>query len=178
MEGSFMILDPVVKGINALNEWVGKAVSWLFLALVAAVCIDLFTRYFTGKSTDWAFDINYMIYGTNFMLAGAYAMKNDSHVRVDVLYQRFRPRTRAILDCFFLIVIMLPLCLFMLNATWIDFTHAVEAREVSIVSSWHPPVYHYKAVMPLAFALLTLQTFAKLVPSLILAVKGEAHDIS
>jgi TRAP-type mannitol/chloroaromatic compound transport system permease small subunit len=173
-----MILDPILKGINALNEWVGKAVSWLFLALVATVCIDLFTRYFTGKSTDWAFDINYMIYGTNFMLAGAYAMKTDSHVRVDVLYQTFSPRVRAVLDCLFLLAIMLPLCLFMFYATWNDFLASVEAREVSIVSSWHPPVYHYKAIMPLSFGLLILQSFAQLVPNLILAIRGETNDNS
>ena len=88
-------MAPVVNGINALNEFVGKAVSLLFIALVITVSLDLFTRFFTGKSTDWAFDINYMIYGTNFMLAGAYAMKHDSHVRVDVIYQKFSPRDGA-----------------------------------------------------------------------------------
>ena len=172
-----MKIEPVVNGINALNEWVGKAVSVLFIALVATVCIDLFTRYFTGKSTDWAFDINYMIYGTNFMLAGAYTMKHDAHVRVDVLYQKFSPRTRAVLECIFLAIIMIPMCSFMLYSTWIDFMISVAAREVSIVSSWHPPIYHYKGIMPLAFVLLLLQSIAHFITNLRTALKGDT-DVS
>jgi TRAP-type mannitol/chloroaromatic compound transport system permease small subunit len=165
-----------LHAINTMNEWVGRAVSWLFLALIASVCIDLFTRFFTGKSTDWAFDINYMIYGTNFMLAGAYALKHNSHVRVDVIYQKFSPRTRAVLECIFYICIMFPLCAFMLYSTWLDFINAVRMKEVSIVSSWHPPVYHYKAIMPLTFALLILQSIAVFIPNLVHAVKGVPDD--
>jgi TRAP-type mannitol/chloroaromatic compound transport system permease small subunit len=173
-----MKIEPVLNGINALSEWVGRAVSLLFLALIATVCIDLFTRFFTGKSTDWAFDINYMIYGTNFMLAGAYAMKHNAHVRVDVLYMKFSPRTRAVLECIFLVLIMIPLCSFMLYSTWTDFMISVEAREVSIVSSWHPPVYHYKAVMPLAFALLSLQSIAQFIINFRTALKGDTDVAS
>lgn len=169
-------MDKIINGINGLNEWVGQTVSWLFLALTASVCIDLFTRFFTGRSTDWAFDVNYMIYGTLFMLAGPYALKHNAHVRVDVLYMKFSPRTRAVLECLFYILIMFPLCAFMLHATWLDFMNAVKMKEVSIVSSWHPPVYHFKAIMPLTFALLILQSVAKFIPNLVLAVKGGPDD--
>lgn len=167
-----MKIQPILDGFSALNVWVGKVVSWLFLALIATVSIDLFTRFFTHRSTDWAFDINYMIYGTNFMLAGGYALYHNSHVRVDVLYQQFSPRTRAIIEVVFYLFIMFPLCFVMLHATSIDFLHSVEVREVSIVSSWHPPVYHYKAVMPLTFALLILQSIALFIPNLLTAVRG------
>lgn len=165
-----------LDGINTLNEWVGKAVSWLFLALIASVCIDLFARFFTGRSTDWAFDINYMLYGTNFMLAGAYTLKHNAHVRVDVINLKFSPRVRASLECVFYLLIMFPLCSFMLYATWLDFVSAVQMKEVSIVSSWHPPVYYYKAVMPLTFALLILQSIANFIPNLVVAVKRGADD--
>ena len=86
IKGAPLQMKIFLHAINTLNEWVGRAVSWLFLALIASVCIDLFTRFFTGKSTDWAFDINYMIYGTNFMLAGAYALKHNSHHDVIEFY--------------------------------------------------------------------------------------------
>lgn len=159
---SFMLLvDYFVRGVDALNEFMGKAVSWLMLALIASVCLDLFSRYFTGRSTDWAFDINYMLYGTSFMIAGAYTLKHDGHVRVDVLFMKFSPKTRAWLEMFFYIVLMFPLCVFLLEATWIDFVMSVENREVSIVSSWHPPIYYYKFVMPLSFALLLLQSIVQ-----------------
>lgn len=168
-----MKMEPVVNGINALSETVGKAVSLLFIALVITVSLDLFTRYFTGKSTDWAFDINYMIYGTNFMLAGAYAMKHDSHVRVDVIYQKFTPRTRAVLDVVFLTLVMIPLSSFMFYSTLTDFINSVAVREVSMVSSWRPPIYPYKAVMPLAFLLLLLQSIAHFITNLVRALKGD-----
>jgi TRAP-type mannitol/chloroaromatic compound transport system permease small subunit len=168
-------MAPVVNGINAISETVGKAVSLLFIALVFTVSIDLLTRYFTGRSTFWAFDINYMIFGTNFMLAGAYAMKHDSHVRVDVIYQQFSPRTRAVLDVVFLALVMIPLSSFMFYSTWIDFLNSVAARETSMVSSWRPPIYPYKAVMPLAFLLLLLQSIGNFITSSVIAVKGDSN---
>lgn len=169
-----MKIEPVLNGINSLNEYVGKAVSLLFIALIFTVSLDLFTRFFTGRTTVWAFDINYMIFGTNFMLAGAYAMKHDSHVRVDVLYQRFSPRTQAVLEVIFLALVMIPLTAFMLKSTMTDFLSSVAAREVSISSSWRPPIYPYKAVMPLAFLLLLLQSIAHFISNFIKAVKGDS----
>ena len=172
---SIKMVEPVVNGINALNEFVGKAVSLLFIVLVITVSLDLFSRFFTGKSTFWAFDINYMIYGTNFMLAGAYAMKHDSHVRVDVIYQKFSPRTRAVMDLFFLALVMIPLSSFMFYSTWIDFINSVGARETSMFSSWRPPIYPFKAVMPLAFFLLLLQSIGHFITSFVIALKGESN---
>jgi TRAP-type mannitol/chloroaromatic compound transport system permease small subunit len=167
-----MKLEVLLKGIDGLNEFFGKAVSWLFLALIASVCIDLFMRALTGRSTVWAFDINYMIYGVNFMLAGAYTLKYDGHVRVDVLYMKFSSRGQAILEIIFYILIMFPLCLFLLNATWEDFLQAWASKEISIVSSWHPPVYHYKGIMPLAFALLFLQSIVLFIRNILTLKKG------
>lgn len=167
-------MKPLLNGINTLNEVVGKAVSLLFIALVFTVAIDLFTRYFTGRTTVWAFDINYMIYGTNFMLAGAYAMKHGSHVRVDVLYQKFSPRAQAVLEVVFLAIVMIPLCSFMFYATMLDFLNSVAAREVSIASSWRPIIYPYKAVMPLSFFLLLLQSIAHFISNFVIALKGDS----
>lgn len=169
-----MKIQPLLNGINALNENIGKAVSLLFLALILTVSLDLFTRFFTGRTTVWAFDINYMIFGTNFMLAGAYAMKHESHVRVDVLYQKFSPRTQAVLEVIFLTLVMIPLSGFMLHSTMTDFLSSVAARETSISSSWRPIIYPYKAVMPLAFFLLLLQSIAHLITNFVIAVKGDS----
>jgi len=171
----YMKIDPVLNGINALNEYIGKAVSLLFLALIFTVSLDLFTRFFTGRTTVWAFDINYMIFGTNFMLAGAYAMKHESHVRVDVLYQKFPPRARAVLEVIFLALVMIPLCGFMLYSTMTDFLNSVAVREVSISSSWRPIIYPYKAVMPLTFCLLLLQSLVHFCNNIVIAVKGDAN---
>jgi TRAP-type mannitol/chloroaromatic compound transport system permease small subunit len=158
-----------LKVIDQISEWAGKTVSWLLLVLIFTVAYDLFARRLTGRATDWAFDINYMIYGTNFMIAGAYALLHNSHVRVDVLYNNFSPKTRAWLEIFFYVVLMLPMCGFLLYATWLDFSYAWEAKEVSIQSAWHPPIYHYKFVMPLTFFLLILQSISQLVKHVMVA---------
>lgn len=158
--------------IDSLNELIGKAVSWLFLALTASVVVDLTMRYFVGRTTVWAYDINYMIYGTQFMLAGAYTMKYNAHVRVDVLYMKFSPRGRAVLEVIFYICIMFPLCFFLFSSCWSDFVRACSAREISIVTSWHPPVYHYKGVMPVTYALLILQSIVLFIRNIAIIWKG------
>jgi TRAP-type mannitol/chloroaromatic compound transport system permease small subunit len=155
--------------IDQISEWAGKTVAWLFLVLIFTVAYDLFARRLTGRATDWAFDINYMIYGTNFMIAGAYTLLHNGHVRVDVLYNNFAPKTRAWLEIFFYVVLMLPLCIILFYSTGIDFLYSVESREVSIQSSWHPPIYHYKFVMPLTFFLLILQSISQLAKNIMVA---------
>ena len=166
----------LIKIIDWISDWSGKAVSWLFLALIASVAYDLFARRFTGRATDWAFDINYMIYGTNFMIAGAYTLLHNGHVRVDVLYNNFSPRVQAALEITFLIVFLIPMCVFLLYSTGMDFAYSWEAKEVSIQSSWHPPIYHYKFVMPLTFAILLLQSLSQLVKN-ILTLTKRSQDV-
>ncbi|MFH1058042.1 MAG: TRAP transporter small permease subunit [Pseudomonadota bacterium] len=168
-----MFLASYVKAVDAINEWVGKTVMWLLLALTATTLYDMLSRYLTGQSTDWAFDINYMLFGINFMLAGAFCIKHDSHVRVDAIYGRFSPRGKAIVDIVFYVLIMFPFTIFCLDAAWDSFIQAVESREVSIVSSWHPPIYHYKFVMPLTFFLLLIQEVAQFIRYLNTVIKGE-----
>lgn len=162
----------VLDWINTLNEWVGKTVNWLILALVIEVALDVILRKTTGKGLFWAFDLNYMIYGTQFMLAGAYTLKYNAHVRVDVVFNRFSPRGRAILESIFLIGLLFPAAIFLLYASWGHLVTSIAAREIGIVSAWHPPIYPYKAVIPITFALLILQGVVIVTHSLVTAVKG------
>ncbi|MBU1276568.1 MAG: TRAP transporter small permease subunit [Proteobacteria bacterium] len=164
-----------IKIIDWISEWSGKTVSWLFLVLCATVAYDLFARRVTGRATDWAFDINYMIYGTNFMIAGAYTLLHNGHVRVDVLYNNFSVKTRAWLEILFYLVFMIPMCVFLLSSTWLDFGYSFEAREVSIQSAWHPAIWPYKFVMPLTFTLLLLQSIAELAKNIMAAAGRSQH---
>jgi TRAP-type mannitol/chloroaromatic compound transport system permease small subunit len=167
-----------VRAIDKISEWTGKTVAWLFLLLVATVAYDLFARRLTGKATDWAFDINYMIYGTNFMIAGAYTLWCNGHVRVDVLYNQFSPRTRAWMEIVFYVCLMIPMCVFLLYSTWLDFSYSWASKEVSIQSAWHPPIYHYKFVMPLTFALLLLQSLSELIKNVLVVIGRRDHVAS
>jgi len=171
-----MIIRTFLKTVDAINEWVGKTVMWLFLALTASVLIDMFTRYLTGACTVWAFDVNYMIYSVNFMLAGGFCMLHEKHVRVDAFYLMMPLRAQAILEIIFYLVLLFPMTLFVLNATWLNFVQAVASKEIGIVSPWHPAVYHFKFVMPLAFFLLLIQEIAQFIRYGYQAVKGVRYE--
>src|SRR5205085_1255399 len=85
-----------------------KAAAWLIIALTLVVCAEVFKRYILNAPTAWIFDFNNMLYGTLFMLCGAYALAQNAHVRGDFLYSSMRPRTQALLDLVLYIVFFLP----------------------------------------------------------------------
>ncbi len=84
--------------IDALSTWVGKAFGWLILVLTLGVSYEVFVRYALRAPTTWAFDISYITYGAMFLMAGAYTLARNGHVRADVLYRFWRPRTQAVMD--------------------------------------------------------------------------------
>src|SRR3974390_3054449 len=94
--------------IDAISTWVGKAVSWLIIALMAVVCIEVFKRYMLNAPTAWIFDLDNMLYGTLFMLCGAYTLAQNAHVRGDFLYSSMRPRLQASLDLVLYLAFFLP----------------------------------------------------------------------
>ena len=77
--------------IDQLNTWVGKTFAWCILVLTFTTSYEVFSRYFFGAPTDWAFDASYILYGTLFMMAGAYTLARNSHVRGDFLYRAWQP---------------------------------------------------------------------------------------
>ena len=171
-----MIIHTYVKVADTVNEWVGKTVMWLFIALTASVLIDMLYRYATGSSTVWAFDINYMIYATNFMLAGGFCMLHDKHVRVDAFYNMMPLRAQGILEIIFYVFLLFPMTIFCLKSTWLNFAQAVASKEIGIVSPWHPPIYHFKFLMPLAFFLLLIQEIAQFIRFIYQTVKGVRYE--
>src|SRR5258708_27952080 len=91
-----------------ISTWNGKAPAWLILVLMSAVCIEVFKRYILNAPTAWIFDLDNMLYGTLFMMCGAYTLAQDAHVRGDFLYGSFKPRTQATLDLVLYILFFLP----------------------------------------------------------------------
>src|SRR5215467_2210286 len=94
--------------IDAISTWVGKAVAWLIVALMAVVCVEVFKRYIMNAPTAWIFDLVNMLYGTLFMLCGAYTLAQNAHVRGDFLYSSMRPRTQAGLDIALYLIFFFP----------------------------------------------------------------------
>lgn len=149
--------------IDGVSTWVGKAAAWLIVVLMLVVCVEVFKRYIMNMPTAWIFDLDNMLYGSLFMLSGAYALAQNAHVRGDFLYSSMRPRTQALLDLVLYFVFFLPGIAALLYAGWEYAGDSWRIDEHSNVTADGPPVYHFKTVIPVAGALVLLQGVAEVV---------------
>jgi TRAP-type mannitol/chloroaromatic compound transport system permease small subunit len=153
----------VVRIIDLISDWSGKVFSWLIVVLMLVVAVEVFKRYILNAPTSWIFDLDSMLYGTLFMMCGAYTLAQDGHVRGDFLYGNFRPRTQAALDLSLYILFFVPGILALLYAGWDYAALSWRIDEHSNVTANGPPVYHFKTVIPVAGALVLLQGMAEIV---------------
>jgi TRAP-type mannitol/chloroaromatic compound transport system permease small subunit len=126
------------------------------------VCVEVFKRYIMNMPTAWIFDASNMFYGSAFMLAGAYTLAQNAHVRGDFLYSSMRPRTQASLDLVLYIVFFLPGIMALIYAGYDYAALSWRIGEHSTVTANGPPVYHFKAVIPIAGVLVMLQGLAEI----------------
>src|SRR3954471_15961794 len=103
-----MATDAILHAAERLSTWVGKAFAWLIVLLMTVVCVEVFKRYALNMPTAWIYDANNMMYGTLFMLAGAYTLAQDGHVRGDFVYGNLKPRTQAWIDLVLYVLFFLP----------------------------------------------------------------------
>ena len=154
---------------DRISEWVGKTVSWMCLAMIAVLGYEVAARYLFNSPTSWAHESTTMLYGTFCILAGVYTHKHHGHVKSEVIYNLFSVRTRAIMDVITGSIGLVVFGVFFV----ITFNYAAESwaiREVSSKSTWAPIVYPFKSVLPLAIALMMLQSLAALIRSLMVAL--------
>jgi TRAP-type mannitol/chloroaromatic compound transport system permease small subunit len=168
-----MTVQRFLHGIDAISTWFGKAAAWLIIGLMLLVCAEVFKRYIMNMPTAWIFDASNMLYGTLFMLAGAYTLAQNAHVRGDFLYSSMRPRTQASLDLVLYIVFFLPGIAALLYAGYDYAALSWRINEHSTVTAEGPPIYHFKSVIPLAGALILLQGFAEIVRCVVCLKTGE-----
>ena len=168
--------------IDAISTWVGKAVAWLIVALMAVVCVEVFKRYIMNAPTAWIFDLDNMLYGTLFMLCGAYTLAQNAHVRGDFLYSSMRPRLQAGLDLALYIVFFFPGIAALIYAGYDYAVDSWRIAEHSNVTANGPPVYHFKSVIPIAGGLVMLQGVAEMVRCVMCLRTGEwparLHDVA
>ena len=163
----------LLYGIDAISTWVGKFAAWLIIALMAVVCVEVFKRYAMNAPTAWIYDANNMMYGTLFMMCGAYALAHDAHVRGDFLYSSMRPRTQAFLDIILYFVFFIPGIAALIYAGTDYAAYSWRILEHSNVTAEGPPVYHFKTVIPIAGALVMLQGLAEIMRCVICLKTGE-----
>jgi len=159
--------------VDKISTWVGQAFSICIVVLTLHVTWEVFSRYALDNPRAWAFDFMIMMYGTLFMMAGAYTLAKNSHVRGDVLYGFFRPRTQAALDLTLYIIAFLP---GVIALTYAGYYYAAESwaiRESSNITAGGPPYYPFKTVIPVAGAFLLLQGIVEIIRCIICLKQGE-----
>ena len=146
-----------------VSTWCGKLFAWIILLLTGVVCVEVFKRYILNSPTAWIFDADYMMYGTLFMMTGAYTLSQNGHVRGDFLYGSLKPRSQAWLDLILYVVFFLP-GIGALVYAGLDFAHASWLiKEHVSTTAEGPPLYHFKAVIPLAGTLMFVQGVAEII---------------
>src|SRR5256885_10915273 len=156
-----------IHAIDLVSYWSGKAASWLIVALTFVVSLEVFKRYILNAPTAWIFDFNNMLYGTLFMMCGAYTLAQGGHVRADFVYTYLRPRVQAALDLALYFLFFIPGILGLIYAGYDYAALSWRIGEHSTVTAEGPPVYHFKSVIPVAGALVLLQGMAEIVRCLV-----------
>jgi len=167
--------------IDSLSTWVGKAFAWLILVLIFGVSYEVFVRSVLSAPTTWAFDISYISYGALFLMAGAYGVSRNSHVRADVLYRFWRPRIQATMDLVLYIAFFLPAVVAFIYSGWGYAKMSIRFREVSIFSPAGVPVFPLKTLIPVTGVLLLLQGLAEIIRCILCIRSNEwpqrLHDV-
>jgi TRAP-type mannitol/chloroaromatic compound transport system permease small subunit len=158
-----MTVQKFLLTIDEISTWVGKTAAWLIILLMAAVCVEVFKRYIMNMPTAWIFDLDNMLYGTTFMLCGAYTLAQNAHVRGDFLYSSMRPRMQASLDIVLYAVFFIPGIAALIYAGFDYASDSWRIAEHSNVTADGPPVYYFKSVIPIAGVLVMLQGIAEIV---------------
>jgi TRAP-type mannitol/chloroaromatic compound transport system permease small subunit len=158
-----MNAQQLLRVIDQVSYWSGKAFAWLIVGLTLVVSVEVFKRYILNAPTAWIFDLNNMLYGTLFMMCGAYALALGGHVRADFIYIYLRPRAQAALDLTLYLLFFVPGILALFYAGYGYAAESWHIGEHSTVTAEGPPIYHFKSVIPIAGALVMLQGLAEIV---------------
>jgi TRAP-type mannitol/chloroaromatic compound transport system permease small subunit len=167
--------------IDSLSMWVGKAFGWLILVLTLGTCYEVFVRYVLRAPTTWAFDFSYITYGGLFLIAGAYTLSRNGHVRGDVIYRLWPKRIQACIDLTLYIIFFFPAVLALVYAGWQFAKMSIQFREVSIFSPAGVPVFPLKTLIPVTGVMLVLQGIAEVTRCVICIRQGvwpqRLHDV-
>lgn len=174
-------MTKILHFIDALSAWTGKAFAWCIVVLTFATCYEVFVRYVLNAPTVWAFDMSVQMYGALFMMAGAYALAQDAHVRGDVVYRLMPIKTQASIDLILYILFFLP---GVFALTYYGYGYASDSwfyKEVSWSSPARIQIYFFKTLIPISGFLLLLQGLAEIARCIICIRTGawpaRLHDV-
>jgi TRAP-type mannitol/chloroaromatic compound transport system permease small subunit len=166
-------MQKLLLAVDKLSTVIGQAFSWLIVVLTLLITWEVFSRYALDNPHPWAFDVMSMLYGSVFMMAGAYTLSKNGHVRGDVLYGFFPPRLQAGLDLALYILFFIPGVVAM---AWAGYNFAAESwaiNENSNITANGPPVYPFKTIIPIAGTILLAQGLVEIVRCIVCLQQGE-----
>lgn len=165
-------MQGLLLAIDRISTLIGQAASWLIVALTLMISYEVFSRYVLSAPHAWVFDASNMLYGALFMLAGAYTLAKRGHVRGDILYGFLPPRAQATIDLVLYLVFFFPGVIALAWAGIDFFEVSLAQNEHSSIAADGPPIYPFKAVIPVAGALLLLQGVAETIRCVICLKRG------
>ena len=165
-------MQKLLLAVDRLSTWLGQVFAWMIILLTGMITWEVYSRYALNAPHDWALNLQIMMYGALFMMAGAYTLSKNGHVRGDVLYGFFRPRTQASLDLILYILFFLPGVFALTWAGWRYFGESLAIRETTFNAD-PIPVYPFKFFIPFAGGILLLQGFVEIARCIICIREGE-----
>ena len=155
-------MQSFLLAVDRFSTWIGKACAWSVVLLTVLISWEVFSRYVLNRPHAWVLDAQIMLYGLLFMMAGAYTLSKNGHVRGDVLYGFLRPRTQAIVDLTLYIIFFLP---GVVALTWAGWTYANESLAIreQTFNADPIPVYPFKFVIPVSGFVLLLQGIVEII---------------
>ncbi len=165
-------MQRVLFGIDRISTYVGKTFAWFVLALTLVTSYDILATKFFTAPTQWAYDVSVALYGTLFMMGGAYALSRNAHVRGDIFYRNWPVRAQATVDLILYVLFFFPgvIALVSVGAQWAALSWNI--RELSSQSPIQSPIYPFKTVIPFAGAILLLQGIVEIIRCVICIRQG------
>lgn len=146
---------------DKLSAWFGKTFGWLVILMTLGMSYEVFVRYVMNKPTSWSLDVSFIMYGTLFMMGGAYTLSRGGHVRGDFIYRLWSVRTQATVDLVLYIFFFFPGIIALMITGWKYASRSWGYQEVSINSPAGIPIFQFKTVIAVAGALLFIQGLAQ-----------------
>src|SRR5687768_5528870 len=174
-------MNRLIYAIDQLSKTVGHAFAWCIVVLTLGTSYEVFVRYVMNDPTSWAFDFSYIMYGALFFMAGAYTLSRGGHVRADMFYRLWKPRTQATVELVLYILFFFPGILALVIAGWDYGWQSMRIREVSVNSPAGVPIWPLKMMIPFGAGLIALQGFAEVLRCVVCLRNGawtaRLHDV-
>lgn len=159
-------MDNFLKLVNKITDYTGVSAAYLLIPVILTIVYSVILRYCFHDIVHWAFEVSLFLYGIFYMVGGAYALKEQSHVRVDILPGRLSHTWNCLIDLFSYLVIIIICCALIVLGTKFAWISTLEQERSILQTPFDPPIWWYKWFIPFSAAILALQALAETIKTL------------